>query len=57
MWVSKDYFPTEDCIAVCRQMRNSLAEARLVHKTGNGLGAIQIYLDHIAKIDMKRLTD
>ena len=56
-WVCKDYFPTEDCITVCREMKNSLAEARLVEKLGDGKKAISIYLEYVTKIDMKRITD
>ena len=56
-WVCKDYFPTEDCITVCREMKNSLAEARLVEKLGDGRRAVSIYLEYVAKIDMKRITD
>lgn len=34
-WVNRDYFPAKDCIDVCRQMKNPLAEARLVEKMGD----------------------
>ena len=34
-WVNRDYFPAVDCIEVCREMKNPLAEARLVEKMGD----------------------
>jgi hypothetical protein len=38
-------------------MKNYMAEARLVEKLGDGSAAIQIYLDYLDTIDLKRLTD
>jgi len=45
--VSKDYFPLNECIAICREYKNQLAEAKLTEKQGNGVQAIKIYLDYI----------
>ena len=56
-WVNKDYFPAKECIEVCREMKNPLAEARLVEKMGDSKAAIELYLSYISKIDAKRITD
>ncbi len=56
-WVQQDYFPAKECIQISREMKNYMAEARLVEKLGDGSAAIQIYLDYLDKIDPKRLTD
>jgi len=47
----------KDCIAICREYKNLLAEARLIEKSGDGLEAIKIYLKYIETIDPKRMSD
>ena len=56
-WVSLDYFPTRKCMEVCRQWRNANGEALLMEKFGDGLKAINIYLQFMDKIDQKRMVD
>lgn len=56
-WVQQEYFPAKECIEVCREMKNLLAEARLLEKLGDGKAAITLYLEFISKIDPKRMTD
>jgi len=56
-WVSKDYFPTRECLEICRFFENFMAEAVLMEKLGDGMQAIKIYLKAIEKIDVKRISD
>jgi hypothetical protein len=42
---------------VCRQWRNANGEALLMEKFGDGLKAINIYLQFMDKIDQKRMVD
>lgn len=56
-WVSKDYFPTRECLEIGRNFENFMAEAVLMEKLGDGIQAIKIYLQAIEKIDIKRVSD
>lgn len=51
LWVGLEFFPKKECMEVCRQWRNQLAEAFLMEKLGDGIKAIEIYLQFIEKID------
>ena len=56
-WVEKDYFPTKQCIEICRDKKNLSAEAKLLEKMNDCKAAIQIYLEVISKINPKRMSD
>jgi len=39
-WVQQDYFPSKQCIEVCRDKKNLLAEAKLLEKMNDCKSAI-----------------
>jgi hypothetical protein len=57
-WVSKDYFPTDDCLNVCLERKAHLGIAAIMLRKNDGKEAIKNYIFEIEKaIDRERFFD
>ena len=48
-WVSKDYFPADKCLMVCKECNNLRGQAILTKRIGNPVKAIGHYLEILAQ--------
>ena len=56
-WVSKDFFPPEECLRVCQKHKNEMGEYKCTERLGKLAEAINILLFAINRIDCKRVLD
>ena len=56
-WVSKTYFPINQCLDVCREQENDRGVAILVIRSGNFEQAIKEYLKILDKINTQKLLE
>ena len=56
-WVSKDYFPAEDCLRVCIKHKHEMGEYKCTERLNKLPEAIIILLNALNRIDCKRVLD
>ena len=56
-WVSKPYFPVNQCLEVCRAQENDRGVAILLMRSGDYQAAIRVYLSILDKISTQKLLE
>ena len=56
-WVSKEYFPADKCLHICREHANLHGLAILTKRSGKPLKAIVHYLEILTQIPINKLVE